>query len=96
MKTKRWDAAEYLETDEQIEAFLVEAAQESPEFLVHALGIAAKARGMTEVAKQAGVTRASLYRSLDGTKKPQFETIAKVMDALGMSLTVQRKNQTQP
>lgn len=43
-------------------------AHESPEYLIHCLGIAAKAKGMTEVAKQAGVTRASLYQSLDGSK----------------------------
>jgi probable addiction module antidote protein len=71
---------------------VAETAHESYEYLIHCLGIAAKAKGMTEVAKQAGVTRASLYQSLDGSKKPKFETIAKVMDALNMKLTVERKN----
>ncbi len=91
-KTTKWDAVEYLETDEDIEAFLAEAANESPEYLIHCLGIAAKAKGMTEVAKQAGVTRASLYQSLDGSKKPKFETIVKVMNALNMKLTVEKKS----
>jgi len=91
-KTMKWDAAEYLESDEDIEAFLAEAALESPEYLIHCLGIAAKAKGMTEVAKQAGVSRASLYQSLDGSKKPKCETIAKVMDALNMKLSVERNS----
>lgn len=66
-------------------------ALESPKYLIHCLGIAAKTKGMTEVAKKAGVTRSSLYQSLDGSKKPKFETIEKVMDALNIKLTVERK-----
>lgn len=56
--------------------------------LMHALNITARAKGMTEIAKQAGVTRASLYKSLSEDGNPQFETIAKIVEALGCKLVV--------
>ena len=65
LKTSRLDLARLLETEEDIQEFLEETAREgTPGDLVHALDTAARARGMTEVARQAGVTRASLYKSL--------------------------------
>jgi len=89
MKTRKLDLAEYLETDEDIREFLQEAAVTgtAKEF-IHALNIAARAKGMTEVAKQAGVTRASLYKSLSEGGNPRFETVSKVLGALGCHLSV--------
>lgn len=87
LKTSPFDAAEYLENDEDIREFLTETAREgTPEDFVRALGTAARARGMTEVAKQAGVTRASLYKSLSKGGNPEFETIYRVCQALGVRL----------
>ncbi len=89
IKTKPFDVAEYLETDDDIWEFLSEvlATGTSSDF-IHALNTAARAKGMTEVAKQAGVTRASLYKSLSPGGNPRFETISKIVEALGGHLSV--------
>jgi probable addiction module antidote protein len=88
LKTKRFDVAEHLETEEDIKIFLQDAAEGTPEEFVHALNTAARAMGMTEVAKKAGLSRASLYKSLAEGGKPQFATISKVTKALGCKLAV--------
>jgi len=89
IKTKPFDLAEHLETKEDISLFLQEvAATGSESDFIHALGIAARAKGMTEVAKQAGVTRASLYKSLADNGNPRFDTISKIITALGCKLAV--------
>ncbi len=88
LKTKPFDVAEYLETQEDIKIFLQDAAEGTPEEFVQALNTAARSIGMTEVAKRAGVTRASLYKSLAEGGKPQFTTISKVSKALGCKLAV--------
>jgi probable addiction module antidote protein len=84
-----FDIAEHLETEADVREFLRETANNgSPSDFIHALNIAARAKGMTEVAKQAGVTRASLYKSLAEDGNPRFETIAKIVEALGCKLVV--------
>ena len=84
-----FDIAEHLETDTDIRDFLKETANNgNASDFIHALNIAARAKGMTEVAKQAGVTRASLYKSLADDGNPQFETIARIVEALGCKLVV--------
>jgi probable addiction module antidote protein len=84
-----FDIAQHLETDADIRDFLRETANTGdPSDFIHALNIAAKSKGMTELAKQAGVTRASLYKSLAEGGNPWFETIAKVVEALGCKLMV--------
>jgi probable addiction module antidote protein len=89
IKTKTLDIAEYLETEEDISDFLSEAsASGDTHHLVHCLNIAARARGMTEVANQAGLTRASLYKSLNGDSSPKLETIAKVLNVFGCRLSI--------
>ena len=88
LKTKPFDVAEHLETQEDIKIFLQDAAEGTPEEFVHALNTAARSIGMTEVAKKAGVTRASLYKTLAEGGKPQFATISKVSRALGCKLVV--------
>lgn len=88
LKTRSFDVAEYLESPEDIKIFLQDAAEGTPEEFIHALNTAARAMGMTEVAKKAGVTRASLYKSLSEDGNPQFKTISKVTKALGCRLAI--------
>ena len=84
-----FDVAEHLETDNDIWEFLAEVlATGTTADFIHALNTAARAKGMTEVAKQAGVTRASLYKSLSADSNPRFETISKIVEALGGHLSV--------
>jgi probable addiction module antidote protein len=88
-KTRPFDPAEYLKDDKDIKFFLQDAANGTPEEFVHALNTAARAKGMAEVTKKAGVTRASLYKSLAaGGGRPRFDTISKVATALGCKLAV--------
>jgi len=89
MSTKPFDIAEYLESDEDIRQFLEEAASSGDTSdLIHALNIAARARGMSEVARQSGVTRASLYKSLSENGNPRLDTISKIAGAFGCRLTL--------
>ena len=89
-KTFPFDIAKHLDTPEAIRDFLEEIAATGNESdFIHALNTAAKAKGITEVAKEAGVTRASLYKSLAEGGNPQFSTISKVTKALGCRLAVQ-------
>ncbi|MGD9162885.1 MAG: putative addiction module antidote protein [Desulfobacteraceae bacterium] len=89
LKTKSFDIAEHLNTPEEIRSFLqeVDATGDESDF-IHALNTAARAIGMTEVAKKAGVTRASLYKSLAEDGNPKCITISKVTKALGCKLAV--------
>jgi probable addiction module antidote protein len=89
IQTKKIDIAEHLKTREEIRCFLQEVAATGDESdFIHALNTAAKAMGMTEVARKAGVTRASLYKSLSTDGNPKFDTISKVTKALGCKLSV--------
>jgi probable addiction module antidote protein len=89
LKTKPFDIVEHLNSPEDIRLFLQEVVNTGDESdFIHALNTAAKAMGMTEVAKKAGVTRASLYKSLAENGNPQFKTISKVTKALGCKLAV--------
>ncbi len=84
-----FDVAEHLETDADIKIFLKEATETgSNADFIHALNTAARARGMSEVAKQAGVTRSSLYKSLSEEGNPRFETISKILESFGCKITV--------
>lgn len=87
-----FDVAEYLETDEDIWEFLAEVlATGTTSDFIHALNTAARAKGMTAIAQEAGVSRASLYKSLSSDGNPRFETIHKVVEALGGQLSVVRQ-----
>jgi probable addiction module antidote protein len=89
LKTTPFDIAEHLNTPEEIRIFLQEVVATGDESdFIHALNTAARAMGMTEVAKKAGVTRASLYKSLAEDGNPKFSTISKVTKALGCKLAV--------
>ncbi|MDB6370826.1 addiction module antidote protein [Photorhabdus bodei] len=87
----RWDSAEYLKTEADMAEYLdacIEEAGDDPAFIARALGAIARARGMTQVAKDAGLSRESLYRALSGDGNPEFSTILKVVKALGLKLHV--------
>ena len=89
VKTKPFDIAEHLNNPEEIRCFLQEVAATGDDSdFIHALNTAARATGMTEVAKKAGVTRASLYKSLAEDGNPKFDTISKVTKALGCKLAI--------
>ena len=85
----RWDSAEYLKTEEDMANYLdacMEEAGDDPAFIAKALGTIARSRGMTQVARDAGLSRESLYRALSGEGNPEFGTILKVVKALGLKL----------
>ena len=91
-KTTRYDVAEHLRTPEDMAAYLeacMEAADGDASFIAKALGDIARAKGMTQVARDAGLSRESLYKALSGDRAPGFDTILKVMGALGLKLHAQ-------
>jgi probable addiction module antidote protein len=84
-KTRPFDPAEYLDSDTAIAAYMIEALEtDDPSFVVDALGVVARARGMTEVARGAGVSRESLYRALSMEGNPEFATVMRVVKVLGL------------
>ena len=90
VKVSEWDVSEYLESEEDIAAYLNAVLDEGdPVLLQAALGDVAKARGMTGIAREVGVGRESLYKSLSSAGNPSFQTIAKVARALGLKMTFQ-------
>ena len=87
--TTRWDAAEHLDSDERIAAYLDAVFEDGDlELIKAAIGDVARAKGMTDVATKAGVTRAGLYKALGETGNPSFETVMSVMKAFGVRLAV--------
>lgn len=85
-----FDMAEHLKTDEDVAAYLSLVLEEDDAAeLANALGVIARARGMTEIANASGMTREALYKALRPESKPRFETISRVCNALGVRLTVQ-------
>lgn len=88
-KAKKWDAAAYLTTEEDITAYLNAALEDGDtSVMAAALGDIARARGMTQLAKETGVTRDGLYKALSPTGNPSFDTVQKVVKALGFKLAV--------
>jgi probable addiction module antidote protein len=89
VKITRWDAAETLETKEDIAAYLDAVLDDGdPDLLKAALGDVARAKGMTEIAKASGLGRANLYKALSPNGNPEFATVARVLRALGLRLAV--------
>src|SRR5210317_2058526 len=87
--TTRYDVAEHLRTPEEMAAYLEACFEESggdAAFIAKALGDIAKAKGMAQVARDAGLSRESLYKALSGDRTPTFDTILKVVHALGLEL----------
>ncbi len=88
-KTTRYDVAEHLRTPEEMAAYLVacfEEADSDTAFIAKALGDIARAKGMSQLAKDAGLSREILYKDLSGKRTPSFDTILKVVTALGLKL----------
>jgi probable addiction module antidote protein len=85
--TTLWDPAENLETEEDMAAYLEAALEENdPSLIAAALGDIARAKGMTQISKETGLGRESLYKALSPDGNPEFSTILKVVGALGLSL----------
>jgi probable addiction module antidote protein len=88
-KTTRYDVAEHLRTPEEMAAYLeacIEEAGGDAAFVAKSLGDIARAKGMAQVARDAGLSRESLYKALSGDRSPGFDTILKVIGALGLEL----------
>jgi probable addiction module antidote protein len=85
--TTPWDPADHLDTEQDMVAYLEAALEEAdPALVAAALGDIARAKGMTQVARDAGLGRESLYKALSPTGNPEFATILKVIAALGLQL----------
>jgi probable addiction module antidote protein len=88
-ETSRYDVAEHLRTPEEMAAYLeacLEEANGDAAFIAKALGDIARAKGMSQVARDTGLSRESLYKALSGERTPSFDTILKVVSALGLKL----------
>ncbi len=89
IKITRYDVAEHLRTPEDMAAYLEACFEESDgdaTFIAKALGDIARAKGMTQIARDTGLSRESLYKALSGERNPTFDTILKVISALGLQL----------
>lgn len=83
----KWDVADYLKTEEEMTLYFEACLEENdPQLIAHALGDIARARGMSQLAKDTGLSRESLYKALSSNGNPSFATILKVTQALGLQL----------
>ncbi len=92
--TAPYNVAEHLRTREEMAAYLEASIEESAgdaAFVAKALGDIARAKGMAQVANDAGLSRESLYKALSGERKPTFETVLRVVSALGLTLRAEAK-----
>ena len=90
--TSRYDVAEHLRTPEEMAAYLeacLEEADGDAAFVAKAIGDIARAKGMSQVARDSGLSRESLYKALSGERIPSFDTILKVLAALGLKLNAE-------
>lgn len=88
-KLTQFDVVDYLQTEQEIAEYLAAVLEENdPDAFIEALGTVARARSMREIAEKTGLNRESLYKALKSESSPRFETIAKVVNALGLKLTV--------
>jgi len=86
-KAVPYDAAEFLDSEEAIAAYITEALQTGDHKVIsHAIGVAARAKGMTKIAEATKLSRESLYRALSEEGHPEFETVERVIGALGLRL----------
>ncbi len=85
-----FDLAEHIQSEADIATYLTLVLEENdPSELAHALGVVARARGMSEIAKASGLTREALYKALRTDAQPRFETVSRVCAALGVKLVAQ-------
>ncbi len=93
-KTAPYDVAEFLESPEEMAAYLEACIQESDgdaAFITKALGDIARAKGVTQIARETGLSQESQYKALSGDRNPSFDTILKVVSALGLQLSASVK-----
>lgn len=91
LETFPHDTAEHLRTDEDLALYIEAVLEEGdPALIRDAIGIVARARGMSQIAREAGLSRESLYKALSQTGNPSFETVRAVLQALGLQLSVKR------
>jgi probable addiction module antidote protein len=87
IETRRWDAAEHLTTEDDMAAYLEAALEDGdPALVAAALGDIARAKGMSQIARETGLGRESLYKALSPDGNPEFSTVLKVVRALGLRL----------
>ena len=92
MKASKCDMAEFIDTKEDVIAHLTVALEENDtKFLLDVIGALARSEGMSQIARELGVTREGLYKSLAPAGNPSFETILKLLDILGFCLKVEQK-----
>lgn len=92
ISTTRWDSAAHLKTEEDMQLYLeacLEEAEDDPALIIHALGVVARAKNMSQLSRDTGLSREGLYKALSPDGNPTFATISKVAKALGFKLTVQ-------
>lgn len=88
LKISNWDSAELLDRPEAIAAYIEAAFEDGDTALIsHALGVVARARGMTQIARDAGMSRDAVYKALSRDGNPTLSTLSKVMGAMGLQLT---------
>lgn len=91
---KKWDSVEYLDSDEEIQAYLdacIDDSEGDPAFIIHALATIARAKNMSQLARDTGMSREGLYKALSPQGNPTFATVIKVATALGLSLKLDVK-----
>jgi probable addiction module antidote protein len=87
LRTRTFDPAEYLDTPTSVQEYLTAAFErDDPAIIADALGVVARAHGMTKLAQEAGLSRQALYRSLSAGGRPELSTVVKIMKALGLHL----------
>lgn len=92
IETSKWDGTEYLDTPEAIAAYLEAAFEDGdPKVITHAIGNIARAKGMSQIARDTGVTRAGLYKALSVDGDPRLTTLLGVFNSLGLVVSVHPK-----
>ncbi|MFN3162570.1 MAG: addiction module antidote protein [Pseudohongiellaceae bacterium] len=92
VKISRYDSAEYLKSDEDIQAYLdavLEEGGDDPAYIIHALGIIARAKNMSQLARDSGLSREGLYKALSVDGNPTFVTVSRIANALGLQLKIE-------
>ncbi|MFP3042868.1 putative addiction module antidote protein [Treponema primitia] len=92
MATTKWDLTDFIDSKKDVIANIEAALEENdPEYLFEVIGALARSKDMTEIAKELNVTRESLYRSISPDGNPSFATVIKLLDVLGLQLSVKQK-----
>jgi probable addiction module antidote protein len=90
-----YDSAEFLKSEDEVATYLDEAFRDGdPSMIAHALGVAARARGMSQLARQTGLKREGLYRSLSANGNPELDTFVRVIKEMGMQIRVEPASRT--